>query len=124
MEEPHRYRPEWKDFFAAFGEQYTDDGTGLRLNDYALVLQAGLAGEGVVFGWQHITQRLVDAGLLVQIGDWRWNSRAGFYLVWSKNTPLGQDAIKTRIWVMSHKAWQQGQPAGHRCQRQTAGFTL
>lgn len=50
LEEPHRYRPEWKDFFAAFGERYTDDGTGLRLNDYALVLQAALAGEGVVFG--------------------------------------------------------------------------
>ncbi len=103
LEEPHRYRPEWKDFFAAFGERYTDDGTGLRLNDYALVLQAGLAGEGVVFGWQHITQRLVDAGLLVRIGDWRWNSGAGFYLVSSKNTQLGQDAVSTRAWVMSHK---------------------
>jgi len=103
LEEPHRYRPEWKDFFAAFGEHYTDDGAGLRLNDYALILQAALAGEGVVFGWQHITQRLVEAGLLVQIGDWRWNSDAGFYLVWSKTANLSQDAITTRSWVMSHK---------------------
>lgn len=103
LEEPHRYRPEWKDFFAGFDTNYKDDGTGLRLNDYALVLQAGLAGEGVVFGWQHITRQLVDAGLLVQIGDWRWNSDAGFYLVWSKNIELDQDAVTTRTWLMSHK---------------------
>lgn len=103
LEEPHRYRPDWKGFFAAFGERYTDTGSGLRLNDYALVLQAGLAGEGVVFGWHHITRKLVEAGLLVQIGDWRWDSDAGFYLVWSKNIDLSQDAVTTRAWVMSHK---------------------
>lgn len=103
LEEPHRYRPEWKDFFAAYDVHYTDDGTGLRLNDYALVLQAGMAGEGVVFGWQHITQQLVEAGLLVQIGNWRWITDAGFYLVWSKNTELDQDAVTTRAWVISHK---------------------
>jgi len=103
LEEPHRYRPQWKDFFAAFGESYSDDGAGLRLNDYALVLQAGLAGEGVVFGWHHITQQLVDAGLLVQIGDWRWNSDAGFYLVWSENIEFDQDAVTTRAWIMSHR---------------------
>lgn len=103
LEEPHRYRPDWKDFFAAFGEHYNDNETGLRLNDYALVLQAGLAGEGVVFGWQHITQQLVNAGLLVPVGNWRWNSDAGFYLVWSKNVNLSQDAIITRDWILSHK---------------------
>lgn len=102
LEEPHRYRPEWQDFFANFGERYTDDGTGLRLNDYALVLQAALAGEGVAFGWQHVTRNLVDAGLLVQIGDWRWNSGAGFYLVWSEKTELSRDAITTRDWIISN----------------------
>ncbi len=103
LEEPHRYRPGWTDFFAAFGEHFTDDGSGLRLNDYALVLQAGLAGEGVVFGWQHIAQRLVDAGLLVPVGDWHWDSGAGFYLVWSENAELSQDAVATRKWILSNR---------------------
>lgn len=89
--------------FTAFGERYTDDGTGLRLNDYALVLQAGLAGEGVAFGWKHITQSLVDAGLLVQIGNWCWKSGAGFYLVWSRQSELSHDAITTRSWMISNK---------------------
>ncbi|PCH66271.1 MAG: transcriptional regulator [Rhodobacteraceae bacterium] len=101
LEEPHRYRPEWKDFFAAFGQAYTDDGTGLRLNDYALVLQAALAGEGVVFGWNHVAQSLVDAGLLVQIGNWTWHSGAGFYLVWSEHSTLSANALITRSWMIS-----------------------
>ena len=33
---------------------------GLILNDYALVLQAAIAGEGIAFGWQNITDRLVE----------------------------------------------------------------
>jgi len=103
LEEPHRYRPNWKDFFAAQNVRYTDDGSGLRLNDYALVLQAGLAGQGVVFGWQHITQSLVDAGLLVQIGNWRWQSGAGFHLVWAKHTPLSGHASNTRDWLVSQR---------------------
>jgi len=101
LEEPHRIRPEWKDFFAAFDAKYKDSGAGLRLNDYALVLQAGLAGQGVVFGWEHITQHLVESGLLVQIGKWRWNSGAGFYLVWADNSELNADAKTTRDWIIS-----------------------
>lgn len=102
LEEPHRYRPTWADFFAAFGTQYRDDGRGLRLNDYALVLQAGLAGEGVIFGWEHVTRGLVEAGLLVRIGDWKWVSGAGFYLVWADSGVLGNDAIATRDWMISN----------------------
>lgn len=101
LEEPHRYRPAWKDYFAAFGETYTDNGGGLRLNDYALVLQAALAGEGVVFGWEHVTRHLVETGQLVQVGDWRWNSGAGFYLVWSQSSDLSDDAKATRDWMVS-----------------------
>ncbi len=101
LEEPHRYRPSWSEFFVAFGEVYKEDGGGLRLNDYTLVLQAGLAGEGPIFGWNHITRHLVEAGLLVQIGDWRWESGAGFYLVWSQEADLTADAEATRDWIVS-----------------------
>jgi len=104
LEEPHRYRPSWKDFFGAFGETYTNDGSGLRLNDYALVLQAGMAGEGVVFGWEHITRSLVEAGMLVPVGDWEWSSGVGFYLVWSQRSQLSADADTTRAWIIANRA--------------------
>jgi len=101
LEEPHRYRPSWAEFFNAFGKVYKEHSGGLRLNDYTLVLQAGLAGEGPIFGWDHITRHLVEAGLLVQIGDWRWQSGAGFYLVWSQEADLTPEAEVTRDWIVS-----------------------
>ncbi len=103
LEEPHRDRPKWEDFFAAFGARYTDKGTGLRLNDYTLVLQAALAGEGVAFGWGHVTRHLIATGQLTPIDDWCWKTGLGFYLVWSQNAVLTTDAIATKDWIISVK---------------------
>ena len=40
LDEPFRSRPGWSDWFTAMGHAWQDKGKGLRLNDYALVLQA------------------------------------------------------------------------------------
>jgi DNA-binding transcriptional LysR family regulator len=101
LEEPHRYSPSSAHFYGAHGEVYNDDGGGLRLNDYTLVVQAGMAGEGPILGWDHITRHLVAAGLLVRIGDWHWESGAGFYLVWSEEADLAAEAETTRDWIAS-----------------------
>jgi len=38
LEEPYRPRPKWRDWFQSFGLEFIDNGEGLRLNDYALVI--------------------------------------------------------------------------------------
>lgn len=101
LEEPIRDRPGWPEFFAHWKVPYTEPSTGLRLNDYALVLQAALAGEGFAFGWQHVTEGLIKQGLLVARPEWRWTTGAGFYLVWSDSTQLGPQAEKVRDWLMA-----------------------
>ena len=50
LEEPVRERPGWADYFSYWKVPYSEPKTGLRLNDYALVLQAAIAGEGFAFG--------------------------------------------------------------------------
>jgi DNA-binding transcriptional LysR family regulator len=104
LEEPYRQRPSWPEFFAAFGVTWRDGGGGLRLNDYAVVLQAALAGQGIAFGWEHLTDPLVAAGLLAPVGPWRWQSQAGFYLVWSARADLSEDARAFRDWVIADVA--------------------
>lgn len=99
LEEPYRARPTWADFFSHFGVKYRDLGHGLRLNDYALVLHAVMAGEGISLGWEHVTRRMIDAGLLAQVGRWAWDTGAGFYLVWSDNAELSEDAKAVRDWI-------------------------
>lgn len=101
LEEPIRERPGWAEYFAHWKVPYTEPRTGLRLNDYALVLQAAIAGEGFAFGWHHVTEHLVKQGLLVRRDRWAWETGKGFYLVWSATTPLTPEAEKVRDWLVS-----------------------
>ena len=101
LEEPVRERPGWAEFFAHWNVPYAEPGTGLRLNDYALVLQAAIAGEGFAFGWHHVTDHLIAQGLLARRDRWAWETGKGFYLVWSAATPLSPQAAKVRDWLVS-----------------------
>ncbi len=106
LEEPIRERPTWAQWFEHFDMQKQQINAGLRLNDYALVLQAAIAGEGFAFGWQHVTRPLIDQGLLAAKEDWAWHTGLGFYLVWSKQNPLSPKAIQVRDWIIetAHRA--------------------
>ncbi len=103
LEEPVRERPTWQQWFNHFGIPNTKIDNGLRLNDYALVLQAAMTGEGFAFGWKHLTDPLVKDGLLLARKDWTWKTGFGFYLVWSKNHPLSPTASEVRNWVLTSR---------------------
>ncbi|MFT7556451.1 MAG: DNA-binding transcriptional LysR family regulator, partial [Planctomycetota bacterium] len=93
LDEPFRPRPKWRDWFQAFGLDYVDQGDGLRLNDYALVLQAAIAGEGIAIGWRHVVESLIESRLLVAAIPQSWVSDEEFHLIWSDKTILSDSAI-------------------------------
>lgn len=110
LEEPVRERPGWKDWFEAQNCTVTIPPSGLRLNDYALVLNAAISGEGFAFGWNHLAADLVSNNLLDARREWSWHTGMGFYLVWSKARPLSDNAERVRDWLIS--AAGGGQTAG------------
>jgi DNA-binding transcriptional LysR family regulator len=103
LEEPIRERPTWKEWFAHFDIAVDAGHSGLRLNDYALVLQAAIAGQGFAFGWRHVTDPLVANGLLSAKPEWTWETGLGFYLVWSQKRPLNQAALAVKDWILEHR---------------------
>lgn len=110
LEEPIRARPGWQNWADHFGITEKLPDSGLRLNDYALVLQAAIAGEGVAFGWHHVTEPLLAQGLLVARPEWTWRSGAGFYLVWSKTRPLSDKAAQVRDWILDQCGGAESSP--------------
>ena len=100
LEEPYRPRQIWKDWFDAMDVEYRDLGQGLRLNDYALVLQAAMAGEGIALGWNHVVERLIAQELLAPVGPWTWETGAGFHLIWSEKAELSEPARAVRDWIL------------------------
>ncbi|MEM6422042.1 MAG: LysR substrate-binding domain-containing protein, partial [Pseudomonadota bacterium] len=104
LEEPYRIRPSWGDWFAQLGLPYRDAGDGLRLNDYALVLQAAMAGEGIAMGYAHVTEHLIAQGLLARVGPWDWRTGQGFHVVWSDRSALSANAAAVRDWILADPA--------------------
>jgi DNA-binding transcriptional LysR family regulator len=103
LEEPVRPRPTWADWFRAQGVAYKDRLDGLRLNDYALVIQAAIAGEGIAFGWHHIVSRLIDQGLLIRLLAASYAEGAGFHVVWPGSPPLAGEAAAVRDWLIASR---------------------
>lgn len=100
LEEPVRERPDWIQWFAALGVAEKPPSGGLRLNDYALVLQAAIAGEGVCLGWHHIVAPLIAQGMLAARPEWTWDTGNAFYLVWPKTRALTPRARIVRDWIV------------------------
>ena len=101
LEEPVRIRPTWRQWFEHHGIGDAKIPEGMRLNDYALVLQAAQTGEGFAFGWEHIVRDLIDRKLLAAREAWAWQTGRGIFLVWSKTRPLTTNARKVRDWILS-----------------------
>lgn len=101
LEEPIRKRPTWSDWFESFDIKGADITRGLQLNDYALVLQAAISGDGFAFGWNHIVRDLVAAGTIAAKQDWEWKTGNGIYVVWSDRQNLSERARKVRDWIIS-----------------------
>ena len=101
LEEPIRMRPTWTQWFEHHGIRNVEISEGLRLNDYALVLQAAQTGEGFAFGWKHIVGDLIERQLLAAREEWSWQTGRGIYLVWSRSRSLSGNAMKVRDWILS-----------------------
>ena len=100
LEEPIRERPTWADWFRHHRIDDRDLHGGLRLNDYALVLQAAVSGEGFAIGWDHVVSNMLNRGVLAARQDWRWETGRGVYLVWSRNKTLSRQAQQVRDWMI------------------------
>lgn len=108
LEEPFRPVPSWRDWFAEMDVELEDDDKGLRLNDYALVLQAAMAGEGIAIGWSFLVEHLLEQGLLVRIGTRSLKTGNDFYLIWSNRTPLLEQAATVKQWLVSSASPRRG----------------
>ena len=54
----------WSDWLQAAGVTVPMQGPQLRFNNYTLVLQAAIAGQGVALGWTPLVEPLISAGQL------------------------------------------------------------
>jgi len=101
LEEPFRPTVDWEDWFRGVGVTPPSRAKGLLINDYVLVIQAVLGGQGIALGWTHLTNPMIEQRLLVAASDHVHTTGLGFHVVWPTDRPIGGNAARVRDWLLS-----------------------
>ena len=101
LEEPFRPTPDWEDWFRSVGAPPPAKAKGLTINDYVLVVQAVLGGQGIGLGWTHLIEPMLASGLLRRASAHRLRSGNAFHVVWPADRPLTEPMRQVRDWLLS-----------------------
>ncbi|WP_028633165.1 choline sulfate utilization transcriptional regulator [Pseudomonas parafulva] len=72
---------DWAGVFHGLGVASPPPPGQLRFDNYTLLIQAAIAGQGVAIGWGHLVDSLVDQGLLCRPLQGSLRSARGYYAV-------------------------------------------
>ncbi|WP_210542720.1 LysR substrate-binding domain-containing protein [Rhodoferax sp. PAMC 29310] len=72
---------DWPTLLKALGLTQAPTFSPLSFDNYTLLIQAALAGQGVAIGWRHLVDDLITQGLLCPVGAATVVSDLGYYLV-------------------------------------------
>lgn len=102
LEEPFRPCPDWSEWLRSIGLARPPLASGLLINDYVLVVQAVMQGQGIALGWKHLTDHLVEAGLLLRASRHVLETDSAFQIVWPRDRMLSAAAAKVRDWLIAN----------------------
>jgi DNA-binding transcriptional LysR family regulator len=101
LEERYRPRLDWSGWLARFGVTPARASKGFAFNDYSIVLQAALEGQGVALGWRHIVAALIAQGRLVRPIPQSVTTDQPMYLVASRAGRARVDAMHLKDWLVA-----------------------
>lgn len=105
LEEPFRPAATWSDWFADAGLPPTETvPKGLQINDYVLVVQSVIEGQGLGLGWHHLVEGLVSKGVLVRLTDHSLTTGKSFHVIWPRDVALTRAAAEVRDWLIARRA--------------------
>lgn len=90
----------WGDWFTLHGLPVPAGGQDLTFNNYPLVLQAALMGQGVALGWSPLIAELMRDGHLVALIDRPVQTERGYFLVVSSRRKPDERRERFRRWVV------------------------
>lgn len=90
----------WDHWFALQHLASSDESHGLTLNNYPLVVQAAIAGQGVALGWVPLVDELVRNGQLVVAVPQPITTARGYFLVEPNAQRASEPLRRFRQWMV------------------------
>ena len=100
LEERYAPRFDWRRWFDAQGVTAPTTLAGYRSNDYSLIVQGALDGQGLALGWMHIVEALIHNGRLVALAA-PLRTEKSFPILQRRDRTLSPAAAALRDWLKS-----------------------
>jgi LysR family glycine cleavage system transcriptional activator len=93
----------WEAWLKSFGVEARPHRRGLTFDNYLVLLQAALDGQGIALGGGRLAEDFIARGTLIRPIAASLGSMRGFYLLWPIDQTLGASAQAFRDWIV-HEA--------------------
>lgn len=94
----------WPEWFAACGVNLESSLTGPQFNNYILVVQAALEGQGIALGWRRLVNPMLDRGELVRLTPEAAIPEAAYNVIVPNQRAANRAAWAFRSWLLEEAA--------------------
>ena len=91
----------WESFFTNFDITDTPQKRGLTYDNYLVLIQSALRGEGIALCGRRLAEDFIAKGDLVRPVKQSLSSDLGFHLIHSRENPLSAAGVKFHDWILN-----------------------
>lgn len=91
----------WSDWFERVDIQPSEPGNRIHINNYPMLIQAALNGQGVALAWGHLLDRHLESGALVRPVETTLHTAAWFYLLEPSDRRVKPAVQLFREWLLA-----------------------
>jgi LysR family glycine cleavage system transcriptional activator len=103
----------WEAWLDHFGVPWKPTRKGLEFDNYLVLIQAAIDGQGVALGGQRLAEDFIGRGALVRPIGATLRSTRGFYLLVPQDMPLSTPAKLFRDWIIAEAKGSRRGSAAH-----------
>lgn len=100
VDEPNSQDADWAVWMDAVGNPTGPLKGGLRFNNYPLLIQAALDGQGIALGWGHLIDELLEKKALVRVLPITLWLKPAFYVALPNDVTLRSEVDQFRKWII------------------------
>lgn len=92
---------DWTLWLGKFGIEYEPPHPIITFNNYPMLVDAALNGEGIALGWRHLSERHLAKGWLVRPIDEEWDFERSYYLAFHQRTAPSPELLALHDWLLN-----------------------
>ena len=100
VDEPNSTDATWDVWLRAVGCSRNSPPGGLHFNNYPLLVQSAVTGQGIALGWGHLVDDLIASGALVRCLPTTHLLKPAFFLVNGENVLLRKEVTTFSDWIV------------------------